>query len=194
MHLRTLNRLMLEGPTVSGGHLLVDPTLSDRLYRDLKATPQVASVTLRTAAIESFQETLAESLNYILFFYVLFACLLAFGVVYNSVRITLSERGRELASLRVLGFSRYEVSYILLGELAVLTFLAIPLGCALGYGLSWFMTALFETDLYRIPMVIERSTFGFSIVVISLAALGSGVLVRRRIDRLDLIAVLKTRE
>ena len=112
----------------------------------------------------------------------------------HLIRITLSERGRELASLRVLGFSRYEVSYILLGELAVLTFLAIPLGCVLGYGLSWYMTALFETDLYRIPMVIERSTFGFSIVMISLAVLGSGVLVRRRIDRLDLIAVLKTRE
>jgi putative ABC transport system permease protein len=194
MNLGSLNRLMLEGPTVSGGHLLVDGTLRDQLYSDLKSTPQVASVTLRTAAIESFNETLAESLNYILFFYVVFACLLAFGVVYNSVRVTLSERGRELASLRVMGFSRYEVSYILLGELAVLTFLAIPLGCAMGFGLSWFMTALFETDLYRIPMVIERSTFGFSIVVISLAALGSGILVRRRIDRLDLIAVLKTRE
>ena len=115
-------------------------------------------------------------------------------MVYNSVRIALSERGRELASLRVLGFSRYEVSYILLGELAALTFLAIPLGCVLGYALSWFMTALFETDLYRIPMVIERSTYGFAIVVISLAALVSGALVRRRIDRLDLIAVLKTWE
>ena len=194
MSLASLNRLMLDGPTVSGGHLLVDGRLSDRLYKDLKSTPQVASVTIRTAAIESFEETLAESLNYILFFYVVFACLLAVGVVYNSVRITLSERGRELASLRVLGFSRYEVSYILLGELAALTFLAIPLGCVLGFALSWFMTALFETDLYRIPMVIERSTYGFSIVVISLAALVSGVLVRRRIDRLDLIAVLKTRE
>ncbi len=194
MDIAALNRLMLEGPVVSGAHLLVNPAEEAALYRDLKSTPQVAGVTLRTAAIESFEETLAESLDYILFFYVVFACLLASGVVYNSVRITLSERGRELASLRVLGFTRYEVSYILLGELALLTLLAVPLGCLLGYGLSWLMTDLFETDLYRIPMIIERSTYGFSIVVITLAALGSGVLVRRRIDRLDLIAVLKTRE
>jgi putative ABC transport system permease protein len=194
MGLEALNRLMLDGPSVSGAHLQVDATQEGALYRDLKSTPQVAGVTLTTAAVDAFEETLAESLYYILSFYVAFACLLAVGVVYNSVRITLSERGRELASMRVLGFTRFEVSYVLLGELALLCFLAIPLGCLLGYALSWLMTAMFETELYRIPMIIEHATYGFSIVVVTLAAIGSGALVRRRVDRLDLIAVLKTRE
>ena len=144
--------------------------------------------------IGSFRETLAETINFIVFFYVLFACLLATGVVYNAMRISLSERGRDLASLRVLGFTRGEVSYILLGEIALLTVLALPLGCLLGFGLAAVMTEQFETELYRIPMVIEHSTYGASIAVVAAASAACGLLVRRRIDRLDLIAALRTRE
>ena len=194
MHIDALNRLMLENTTVSGAHLVVDPNMEAALYRDLKDTPQVASVTLRKTTIRAFRETLAESLNTIIFFYVLFAALMAFGVVYNNVRIALSERRREFASLRVMGFTRGEVSYILLGELALLAYIALPLGCLLGYGLSRLMTVLFETELFRIPMVIEPATYGFSVAVIFAAVSISAVLVRRRIDHLDLIAVLKTRE
>jgi len=94
----------------------------------------------------------------------------------------------------VLGFTRQEISYILLGELAIVTFLALPLGCLLGYGLAFFMTRLFETELYRIPFVIDADTFGYAVLVVATTAVLAGALVRRRLDRLDLIAVLKTRE
>ena len=194
MRRSALNRLMREGPSISGAHLLLDPMREGGVFRELKNTPMVAGTTLRGAAIESFRGTMAETVNIIVLFYVTFASLLAAGVVYNSVRISLSERGRELATLRVLGFSRGEVSYILLGELALVTLVALPLGCLFGYGLAYAMTGLFETELYRIPMHIEPGTYGFSVVVVGLAALASGTLVRRRLDRLDLIAVLKTRE
>ena len=123
-----------------------------------------------------------------------FACTLAFGVVYNSARIALSERGRELATLRVLGFGRAEVSYILLGEVALLIAAALPLGCVAGYGLAWIFTTSFETELYRVPLVVEPSTYGLSVLIGLAAAAASAFLVRRRLDRLDLIAVLKTRE
>ena len=194
MRIDALNRLMLEGPTVSGAHILADLNLSDQLYSELKAMPHVAGVTLHKSAVQTFRDTVGDTMNVIVGFYVLFAGLLTFGVVYNSARISLSERGRELASLRVLGFTRFEISYILLGELAALTAIALPLGCLLGYGLCWFLSTLFETELYRIPLYLEHDTFGIASGVVLVAVILSGLIVRRRIDGLDLIAVLKTRE
>jgi putative ABC transport system permease protein len=120
--------------------------------------------------------------------------MLAFGVSYNSTRIALSERGRELATLRVLGLGGLEISYILLGEVGLLVLAGLPLGCVIGSGLAWFIADQFETELYRVPMVIEPSTYGWSLVITLAATAVSALLVRRRLDRLDLIAVLKTRE
>jgi putative ABC transport system permease protein len=194
MDIDALNRLMLEGPTISGAYLQVDSRDQAGLYRTLKDTPAVAAVTLRAAAIGSFRATLEETMVFMISFYVAFGGLLAFGVVYNSARIALSERARELASLRVLGFTRFEVSYILLGELLLLTLVALPLGCGIGYLLAAGLSTAMETELYRVPFVIERPTYGISVLVVVVAAVTSCVIVRWRIDRLDLIEVLKTRE
>jgi putative ABC transport system permease protein len=194
MDIRALNRLMLEGPTISGAYLLVDGRDRAALYRQLKDTPAVAAVTLRAAAIGSFRDTMAETIVFIVTFYISFGGLLAFGVLYNSARIALSERARELASLRVLGFTRFEVSYILLGELLLLTLVALPLGCAIGYLLSWAMSEAMQTELYRVPLLIGHPTYGVSVLAVVVAALASCAIVRWRIDRLDLIEVLKTRE
>lgn len=127
-------------------------------------------------------------------FFIVFSCALAFGVTYNAARIALSERGRELATLRVLGFTRAEISYLLLGEIALLALAALPLGCLVGRGLAGLIVAAFETELYRVPFVVDASTYGWAMVVTILATAVSALLVRRRVDRLDLIAVLKTRE
>jgi len=117
-----------------------------------------------------------------------------FGLVYNSTRITLSERGRELATLRVLGFTRAEISYILLGEVGLLIAMALPIGCVLGYSLSWIIVSAFETELFRVPLVIQPSTYGKAIIIALAATAFSALLVRKRLDRLNLIKVLKTRE
>ena len=117
-----------------------------------------------------------------------------FGVVYNSARIALAERGRELASLRVLGFTQGEVSYILLGELALLVLVSIPLSFAVGYGLSWYLANNLQSDLYRVPMHIAPSAYAFAALTTVISALLSALAVRERIYRLDLIGVLKTRE
>jgi putative ABC transport system permease protein len=194
MHIDALNRLMRERPSVTGAHLLVDETHEEALFAELKEVPQVSTVTLRRAAVNKFHETMAETLLIFISFFTAFACALAFGVVYNSGRIALSERGRELATLRVLGFTRFEVSYILLGEAALLAFVALPLGCLVGYQLAWLISATFETELFRVPLVIQASTFGTSALIGLVATVVSTALVRRRLDRLDLIAVLKTRE
>jgi putative ABC transport system permease protein len=124
----------------------------------------------------------------------MFATVIAFGVVYNSARISLAERSRDLATLRVIGFTRAEISAILLGELAVLTLAAIPLGLAIGYLFAAWATLGLDTEVYRIPLIVGRQTCGFAVAVVLVGAAVSGLIVRRKLDHLDLVSVLKTRE
>jgi putative ABC transport system permease protein len=189
-----LNRLMREGDAISGAFLRTDGLYQEAIYDELKGMPRIAATVVRTKALKSFQDTMAETILTFAFFNTLLAGSIAFGVVYNSARIALSERSRELASLRVLGFTRGEVSYILLGELAILTLVAIPLGFLVGYALCFSMSEGLQTDLYRIPMILDTSTYSFSAAVVLASAAVSGLIVRRKVDHLDLVAVLKTRE
>jgi putative ABC transport system permease protein len=194
MEIHALNRVMREGPSVSAAHVRIDSLHRAEFLRELKGIPQISWIALKQAAVTTFHETMARTLLIFVSFFVAFSCTLAFGVAFNGARIALSERGRELATLRVIGFTRAEISYILLGETAALMLLAIPLGCAFGYGLARLVAGMFETELYRVPFVVEASSYGWAIVVGVIATAASALLVRRQLDRLDLIAVLKTRE
>jgi putative ABC transport system permease protein len=194
MDVRALNRLMREDSTISGAFLTVDDRQLDRLYSQLKQTPAVTSVALRQATIDRFQKTVAQSRAVVMTIQVVFACIIAFGVVYNAARIALSERGRELATLRIIGFSRWQVAVVLLGEQVVLTIAAIPIGFALGYGIAALLSLAYNTELYRLPLIVTKASYIFAFIVIAIAAIVSGLLVRRQLNRLDLIAVLKTRE
>jgi putative ABC transport system permease protein len=194
MELSALNRALREDAMITAVHVTVDDTRTSELYEAIKNLPQVGSISLQRAAVAQFRETMAENLAIMVTVYVSLASIIAFGVVYNGARIQLSELGRELASLRVLGFTRAEVSWILLGEFALLTLLALPLGWLLGYGMAFATAEGLATELFRIPLVIERATYGWASVVVLAASAFSALLVRRRIDRLDLVEVLKTRE
>jgi putative ABC transport system permease protein len=149
---------------------------------------------IRTQEIENFHRTMDETMLFWTFVATLFSVVIAVGVVYNSARITLTERSRELASLRVLGYTRGEISYILLGELALLTLTAIPLGLWFGHELCRYIAASIGNEMYRVPLVLEPSTYAFAALVVLVAAAVSALLVRRRLDKLDLIEVLKTKE
>lgn len=191
----SLNQMMHEGDVISGAYLSVEDHRVDALYTALKNTPRIAGVALKGAARESFENTVSDNMMQMRGAIIFFACIIAFGVVYNAVRISLSERGRELATLRVIGFTRGEVSSILLGELALLTAVGIPVGLFMGYGMAWaVVNTAFNTELFRIPLVIYPQTFAYAAVVVATAALVSGLIVRRRIDQFDLVAVLKSRE
>ena len=193
MDINALRRLMREGDVVSGAYLRTDAQALTELYDTLKRTPAVASVTVKQAALDSFEKTIAENILRMRLFNLGFACIIAFGVIYNSARIALAERSHELATMRVLGFTRNECSRVLLGELAVLTLASIPLGLLLGHTLAWLVTSAMGGETVRIPFVINPSTYGFAMIVVLLAAYISGMIVRRRVDRLDLIEVLKTK-
>ncbi|MBP1634195.1 MAG: transporter permease [Acidobacteria bacterium] len=194
MELETLHNLMREGDTLSGAYLSVDRTRMDALYHRLKATPRVSGVLNKRAAMRSFLDTVATMMNQMQVLFVAFAAVIAFGVVYNNARISLGERNRELATLRVVGFTRAEVARVLLGELVVVTVFAVPLGLVAGYGLSAALVAAYDTEMYRLPLVIGGRTYALAGATIVLATVLSALVVRRRLDRLDLVAVLKTRE
>ncbi|MBT8099781.1 MAG: FtsX-like permease family protein, partial [Gammaproteobacteria bacterium] len=194
MNIDVLNGWLKLRPTVEYIDLLVDPAEKAGLFAALKATPEVSAVMVRQAALDAFNETVGHNILVYIFMFTGFAGALAFGVAYNSTRIALSERGRELATLRVLGFTRGEITYILLSEVALLIFVALPLGCLFGFGLSLLIATTFDTELFRMPLAISGSTYGIGVLFTIFATTASALLVRRRIVNLDLISVLKTRE
>lgn len=189
-----LARILDEGPRNSGVHVVYDRAYETELFDAIKALPGAASIALRKFSLAKFRDTINQNINIMITVYVTLGVVITFGVVYNSARIQLSERGRELASLRVLGFTRGEVSSVLLIQLAVITTLAQPLGWLLGFGFSWLTNQAFSSDLYSVPFLVTSASYARATLVVLAAALISALIVRRRIDALDLIAVLKTRE
>ncbi len=194
MGLSALNRLLSEGEVISAVSLSIEQSRTDELYAQLKQLPKVATVSVKQATLKSFEETTVKFILVFTGIMMAFAIAIAVGVVYNNARIALAERARELASLRVLGFTRAEVSTILLTELALELLTAVPLGLWLGY---WFVVALVtqtQTELFRIPAVVEPRSYALAALVIMGAGAVSGLIVRHRIDQLDLVGVLKTKE
>jgi putative ABC transport system permease protein len=194
MDIQALHRLLNEGRSMSGAYLVIDPVAADHLYAELKQMPAVGSVFIREAMLESFLDTIAENINISTTIIIVFASIIAFAVVYNSARIALSERGHELASLRVLGFTQREIAIMLLGEQAILTLVAMPFGFVIGYGICALLTWAFDSEGYRLPLVVGNRTYAFAFLTVLVAATVSGLLVRRRLGKLDLVEVLKTRE
>ena len=190
----SLNRLLKEGPAVSGAYLKVDTRYQRDVYRELKDMPRIAGVVEQASAVDAFYENVAQTILFYTFITTILGGSIAFGVVYNSMRIALSERGRELASLRVLGFERSEVAYILLGEMGLLTLAAIPAGLLFGYVLCAYLASEFQSDLYRVPLVLGINAYAFAALVVIVSSLASAVMIWRNLAHLDMVAVLKTKE
>ncbi|MCF8505859.1 MAG: FtsX-like permease family protein [Caulobacter sp.] len=194
MALDELNRLMADGDRVSGAQLLVKPDARAGFYRAIERIPLIVAATSRDDTVANWRKVMIEALRVSLTFYVGFAAAIAFGVAYNTSRIALSERARDLATLRVLGFERRECAYILLGEVLLLAIVAIPLGLLGGYGLARSLVAAFSREELRLPLILTPGSYAVSLTAY-LAAVGlAALLVGRRVWALDLVAVLKTRE
>ena len=194
MDVSALHRLMREGDTISGAYMKVDSRTAPHLYSVLKHTPSISGVAVREAMLASFWKTFGDSIWISTTFLVGFASVIAFGIVYNGARIALSERGNELACLRVLGYTRAEIGRILLGEQALLTLASIPAGFALGFGLSLLLSRFFSRELFRLPLVVDAGTYAFAAIVVVTAAIVSGLIVAQRLRHMDLTEVLKSRE
>lgn len=194
MQIDALNQAMQEGALISGVNVSLDPASKADFFAAVKAAPKTGFVTVTDLTVARFRATLAENITVMITVFVALASIISIGVVYNFSRIALSEQGRELASLRVLGFSQGEVAGVLFGELAAVVLLAQPLGWLIGYGMGWAMVMAFSSDLYRVPFIVGRDVFAIASLIVCTAALASALALKGRINRLDLISVLKTRE
>ncbi len=190
----TLEAIARDATPAGSAQLRIDQTERNRILTQLKEMPLVLGVTERQAALSKFEEVIDDNILTMLFFYIAFASAIAVGVVYNSARILFSERVHELATLRVLGYHRSEVGIVLLGELALLVVLSVPFGCIIGYWLAQLMTAMFSSDLFRLPFAPANATYAYSVLVVLASALLTAVFVARRVMQLDMVRVLKARD
>jgi putative ABC transport system permease protein len=194
MRAASLSALIGEEPHATLALLAVDAGGEAGVIRRLNEVPSIAAITSRRAVVTLLRRQSGESMRVVSLVLTLFAVTIAVGIVYNNARVALSLRSRDLASLRVLGFTRGEISRILLGELGLQVLLAIPLGVLLGRWLTSLVIGMVHPERYRFPLVVSSRTYAFAVLVVVAASALSALLVRRRLDRLDLIAVLKTRE
>jgi putative ABC transport system permease protein len=194
MDIRALRRILKEGDTVNGAYLTVDHKHWDRFMREVKDTPRAAFVMVKRDQLAAFRETTGKSMGILRKLYFTLAVIVAFGVVYNSARIALSERSRELATLRVVGFRMAEVRGVLVGELALLVLIALPFGLLFGRGIALFIMASFSTETVRLPIVINPSTYSIAVLVVLTASICSFTVVSRLLSKLDLVGVLKARD
>jgi putative ABC transport system permease protein len=194
MDLGALSRLMREGARVNQAELRVDRNQLDALYEAIKTIPAISGIALQLVSLKNFREAMVVIVAAMATIYTGLAAVIAFGVVYNTAQITLSERARELASLRILGFDRAEVYWVLVAELAILVVLSQPVGWAMGYGIAWIMKQNLDADLMRMPLALDSATYIIASGVILGASVCSALLLLQRIYSLDLIAVMKTRE
>jgi putative ABC transport system permease protein len=191
---QTLESITRDASPVGAALVRIDPAARDRILTRLKDMPTVLGVTEKAAALVKFREMIDDNMLTMIAFYVAFASAIAIGVVYNSARILFSERAHELATLRVLGYFRSEVGLVLLGELALLVVASVPVGCLVGYGMGQLMTAMFSSDLFRLPFAPSRASYGWSSAIVLLAAMATALTVARRVQTLDMVRVLKGRE
>lgn len=194
MDLESLNRLLRQAPRITAANVLLDDARLPELHAVLKETPELSGLVMVDRMRRSFEDTIRENVVIMTTIYITVAVLITVGVAYNGARIQLSERARELASLRILGFTRGEVSFVLMGETMLLAVLAQPLGWALGAGIAAALAYGSASDLYVIPLVLRPAGFAKASLVVLGAALVSSLVVRRRLDNLDLVQVMKTRE
>ena len=194
MDFESMNALFRQAPRVSTVNVTLDENQTEALHAAIKETPQITGIVEMNENRRSFQDTIEQNIVVMNTIYIGIAVLITVGVTYNAARIQLSERARELASLRILGFGRGEVSYILMGEMMLIAFIAQPIGWLIGAWIAHLMTNAFTSDLYAIPLVLKPSTFTIASLVVLAAALVSVMFVHRRLDGLDLVAVMKTRE
>lgn len=191
MNIVQLNKMLDSRPKITGASLFVDQNHSAQLYKKLKEIPAIIGLNITSVLRQIFEDIMAENLLKMMATNVMFASFISFGIIYNTARITISERSRELASLRVLGLTRAEVAYILFGELGFITLLSLPIGIFLGYSMSVGMTQSMDSELFRIPVYLKKSTYGYAVLIVLLSAMISFYLVWRQVNSIDLVSAQK---
>jgi putative ABC transport system permease protein len=194
MEMHALSRALREPGRASAAYVLMDESQRDTLNRRVKELPMIAGVSFLDNASASMRKMLNEGSGFFSYMFVVFSCLMAGGVAFSSARVTFAEQERDLATLRVLGFGRREVSYVLLAEIGVLLLIALPAGVVLGAALSRWLMNQFQTELFAFPYVTNSMAYARSVLFVACAVIAAALAVRRGVDRLDMAGVLKSRD
>lgn len=194
MELEALTRLMREPGRISGAHLVFDPRHHSAFNAALKETPALVGASFVTLAERSMRRNFDDHVGLMIAIYSAFAAVMAGGVAFSAARVTLAEQERDLATLRVLGFRRLEASYVLVGEIMALGLFAVPIGCLLGTGMAIWLMQMFKTDMYAFPWVFDPASYAFAVVFTLACVALAAMIVRRDVDRLDMVGVLKARD
>jgi putative ABC transport system permease protein len=194
MELHAINRFLGEGDVITGASIGLDMSRRAEFLAALKEIPRVSTVAIKETMRKSFRDTTAQMMGLIQSIYLLFSVVVAFGVIYNNARISLAERARELATLRVIGMTQREVAAIIVTELVILACLAVPIGLVLGTGFATVIVTAVNTETVRLPLVFTSYTYSFAVVVVTTASVLSAIVVLRKLKQLDLIATLKAPE
>lgn len=194
MDIHAINRFLGEGDVVTGASFTIDMARRAEFLRALKEIPRVSAVAIKETMRQSFRETTAKSMGMLQTLYLTFAVIVAFGVIYNNARISLAERARELATLRVIGLTQREVGAVIVTELVILGALAVPIGLVLGTGFATVIVRSVNTETVRLPLVFTSYTYTFAVLVVVAASAVSAVVVLRKLKQLDLISALKAPE
>jgi putative ABC transport system permease protein len=194
MDMHALNRLLGEGDIITGANFRVDGAQRAAFLHALKGIPRVSWVAIKNSLRENFRQTTAASIGLIQTIYMVFAIVVAFGVVYNNARISLAERARELATLRVIGFSRREVGAVLVTELVILALIAVPLGLMTGTGFAKAIIGSVNTETVRLPLVLTTANYAFAVMIVTIASTLSALVVLRKLSQLNLVGALKAPE
>jgi putative ABC transport system permease protein len=194
MDLYALNRLLGDGDVITGATFTIDPAHRREFLRALKDIPRISWVAIKDSLRANFRQTTAASIGLIQKIYMAFATVVAFGVVYNNARISLAERARELATLRVIGFSQREVGGVLVTELVILALLAVPIGLLIGTGFAAAILNSVNTETVRLPLILTASNYAFAVLVVAAASTLSAIFVLRKLNQLDLVGALKAPE
>lgn len=194
MEIHAINRFLGEGDVITGASITLDAARRAEFLASLQDIPRISTVAIKESMRKSFRETTAQSMGLIQTIYMTFSVIVAFGVIYNNARISLAERARELATLRVVGMTQREVGAVIVIELLILAILAVPLGLALGTGLATLIISSVSTETVRLPLVFTSHTYSFAIMIVAIASTLSALVVLRKLRQLDLIAALKAPE
>ena len=192
--LGTLNRLLRDPPLLRGAYLRIDPARTGALYAAVKQRPVIAGISFRADVLHNFEKQVRENMGVFRIYNVILASIMVIGVVYNNARLSFSERARELATMRVLGYRHAEVAWVLGGELLVLVLASLAPGIGIGMALAWYVARSFSSDMYTVPFVVSDGTIALALATTLVAALGATLLVSRRVGRLDLVRALKSRD
>lgn len=189
-----IHRWLQEMPVHDTIQLKIDPAFAEKIYVNLKERPRVAGITIRRLLIQGFHETVGGmilSFTMILYF---FALAIAGAVIYNSARISFSERGWELASMRILGFKVGATFELLFLDIGIQVMLSLVPGLLLGYWLSFLSTHFVQNDTFKFPLVVNLATYGSAVLLLMFAFLVSGIFLYRKVSGLDFSEALKARE